>query len=406
MKYTCHLALLAALTTGAAWAQPAPFADRLSGDWNGARSRLAQSGVTLNLDWTQFTQGLMSGSGSKSWRYAGRFDAYVNLNTGALGWWQGGLIRTHTEYAYGRMSPWRGGTVMPTSLGPGLPLSGREHLEMTSLHLVQRLDERVNLIVGKINTVDLIAGEPFFGGAGNDRFFNLAFAAPPNGLLSPVIMGAMLAVGGKPYSGSVVIYGPGDRTDRYSPSGLFDDGFNVMLSAKWEGLVGGRTSSVALTGIHSSKERADLSELLLPPPQASGATGKASHASVQLSHFLTESAPGRGDGWGVFAKLGWSDGRLNPIQGFVTGGVGGKGLVASRPDDRFGLGFFHYDFSDALQSAVSPLLRLRNERGVEAYYDLALVPGARLAFTLQHIHPAIASNKNATVAGARVKLLF
>jgi len=46
------------------------------------------------------------------------------------------------------------------------------------------------MMVGKINAIDLLASHPFFGGWGTDRFWTVAFVAPPSGVVPPVIMGA------------------------------------------------------------------------------------------------------------------------------------------------------------------------------------------------------------------------
>ena len=39
---------------------------RLTGDWGGARSRMEAAGLKLDLEWTMFYQGLVSGSGPKT----------------------------------------------------------------------------------------------------------------------------------------------------------------------------------------------------------------------------------------------------------------------------------------------------------------------------------------------------
>jgi len=48
--------------------------------------------------------------------------------------------------------------------------------------------------------------------------------------------------------------------------------------------------------------------------------------------------------------------------------MGGRGLFAHRPQDRFGLGVFYWNFSDELQSTVNPIIDFGNGSGLEAYY--------------------------------------
>lgn len=401
-----HVLLFTAMSaTQTVAADAKPFDDRLSGDWGGARTTMANQGVTFDLDSTNYYQGLLSGTGDHKFDDAGRLDAYLNFDSKKLGLWDGGLLRTHTEYRYGSLSPTLGGVVAPTNLGARLP-EEKDTVVVTSLNLVQKVNDKINVIIGKINTVDLLASDPFFGGAGYMRFFNLAFAAPPNGVLPPVIMGAIASVNTSPISWTFMVYDPNDRTMDYFPDDLFHDGVNVSVSGKYSAQISGRSSSIAVTGIYSTKDGANLGELLLPSDLKTGDKSASWHASVQLAHFLHESATQPGNGWGVFVKLGASDGNPNPYQGFITGGVGGKGLFASRPNDTFGLGYFYYNLSDALQSSITPLVEFDDETGVEAYYNYAITPWAIVAADLQYVNPAAGGNDNALVGGVRLRIRF
>jgi porin len=67
-------------------------------------------------------------------------------------------------------------------------------------------------MLGKINVIDLLASHPFFGGWGTDRFWNVAFVAPPTGVLPPVIMGGILTHSLAPYSLTAMVFDPNDRT--------------------------------------------------------------------------------------------------------------------------------------------------------------------------------------------------
>jgi len=82
--------------------------------------------------------------------------------------------------------------------------------------------------------------------------------------------------------------------------------------------------------------------------------------------------------------------------------MGGQGLLGSRPDDRFGLGYFFIKFADTLQSTLAPFVTLHDEHGVEAYYDYAVLGWLRVAADLQYVNPALGDARNAFVAGLRV----
>src|SRR5690606_10261554 len=71
-----------------------PFPDRLTGDWGGLRTALAERGVSVDLASTHYDQGLLSGAGDKSFEYGGRVDLLVDFDTSRLHLWRGGVIRT------------------------------------------------------------------------------------------------------------------------------------------------------------------------------------------------------------------------------------------------------------------------------------------------------------------------
>lgn len=145
---------------GAAQAQT-PFDDRLSGDWGGVRSNLADHGVTFELESASYYQGLLSGSGDDDFEYAGRLDALLDFDIGKLGLWEGGLLRTHTEYRYGDLNSNLGGTLLATNSGLILPTGKHEEVVVTSIHLAQRFGDRINVLLGRINALDLLAAIHF-----------------------------------------------------------------------------------------------------------------------------------------------------------------------------------------------------------------------------------------------------
>jgi carbohydrate-selective porin OprB len=98
--------------------------------------------------------------------------------------------------------------------------------------------------------------------------------------------------------------------------------------------------------------------------------------------------------------------RRRHYQGFITGGIGGKGLFSSRPNDRFGLGYFDYNFSDDLQSSIDPIADFDNEQGVELFYSYAFTPWLEVSADLQYLDPARGDNKGAFVGGLRARIRF
>jgi porin len=376
----------------------------LTGDWGGARPKLADRGIGLDLDFTGFGVGLLSGTGEEAFEASGRGDAFLTFDAGKLGLWKGGRLSTHFEYRGGKLPP-SGGALWPASTGTFLPLDARDELVMSTFQFSQTLG-RATLIVGKINVVDLLAGDPFFGGWGTRRFMNVALVAPPSGLLPPVIMGAIATYAARPWSLTAMAYDPNDRTRDYFPGDLFDDGVNLSLAGAWSGAWGGRPSNLALSGTYSTREGTDLSDVLLPPDLEAGTKAGSWSLGIQGGHLLVPSPALPGRGLGVYLRALLADGNPNPIRAAVKGGFAGQGVVPGRERDTFGVGYYYYAFSDALQSAVSPVAEFDDEQGLEVYYSLAATPWFRLTADLQVVNPASGASRTAVTGAVRANVVF
>ncbi len=379
--------------------------DTLGGDWGGLRSGLAQHGVAYDLWVTGLYQGMLEGDGYDDWDFGSRGDLVINADTGRLGLWEGGGLHTHLTYRDGSLRGSQGGALLPVNTDGVIPLASKDELVATSLYVSQRFGATTRLMIGKINVLDLISG-PFFGGWGTDRFWNLAFVAPPTGVVPPVIMGAVLGHASPPFALNVMVFDPNDQTTNYSPKELFNDGVNVSLGLSWTGALAGRRSSAGITGTYSTAEGIDLSEIALPPELRTTTKQGSYNVGVDLSHLLLERPQANGRGLGVYARAAIADGNPNPIRGSFVGGIAGEGMVAGRPNDTFGIGYFYYGFSKDLRNSVAPLVEFEDEQGVEAYYTFVPVPWLRLTADLQWVDPARGANRSIWVAGARVRIAF
>jgi porin len=396
-----------------AWAQaPADASesiwtrDTLGGDWGGARDALGQNGLRFDLWATGFYQGMFEGAGNDDWEFGGRADLMINADTGKLGLWQGGGMHAHVTYRGGDLSGFRGGALLPVHVSGLFPLGGKDEAVATSLYLSQRLGDATRLMLGKINAIDLLASHPFFGGWGTDRFWNVAFVAPPSGVVPPVIMGGILTHAFAPYTLTAMVFDPNDQTANYDFNDLFEDGVNASLGLSWSGEVAGRKSGAGITATYSTAEGTDFEQIGLPPGAQTTPKKGSYNVVIEVSHLLVESALVPGKGLGVYAKAATADGNPNPIQGSFVGGLAGYGIVPGRPLDYFGVGYFFYNFSDELQDAVAPVGSFTDEQGVEAYYVFAPTPWLRLSPHLQWVNPANGANESMWLGGLRARMAF
>ncbi len=383
----------------------------LTGDWGGFRSQLKEKGINFELEFTQYLQGLAAGTGENGIQYGGRLDNWINFDTGKLGLWQGGGFNTHLEYRYGELPGSLGGTFFPTNSGMEFPGESPDTLVATSLYFTQKFGDRTSVMLGKINALDLVQNDPFFGGWGTRRFENAVFAAPPSGLVPPVFFGAIANVKLNPVTLSFWVYDPDDRTQEYWPDDLFSNGVTFSLTTAYATKMAGRPTTFSFTGIYSTKTGTDfasVSESFKNGLEPLTKTGTYSLA-FQFSHLFHVNKSNPSQGWGVFLKGAISDGNPNYVQNSIIAGIGGTGLFPNRERDSFGLGYFYYDLSDDLQDSLNDIagpVSVGDEQGIEAYYSYAVTPWFYLTADLQYIQPPRSTTENAFIAGIRAKIQF
>jgi len=386
-----------------------PFASTLTGDWGGPRRSLMDNGVTVDLSTTGYYAGLLEGTLDHDFEWGGRADAFLKFDTGKLGLWEDGGFHVHLESRFGdsayRTTP-RSGGLWPPNTGVVLPLGHPEQVVGSSLYYSHRFEHATSLMIGKINAVDLLAADPFFGGWARDRFTNIAFVAPPSGVVPPTLMGAILSRKVDDFTFTFMVFDPDDRTDDYWIDDLFHSGVNLSLSTTWSGKIDDRPSSLNLTGTYSTKDGADLGDILLPPDVVGGTKDGSYNVAFAFSHLLLESSVKPGKGLGAYGKAAIADGNPNAIRSSFVGGFAGHGMVPGRPGDVFGIGYYYYNFSDELQSALGAALPLQDEQGVEMYYNCAVTPWLHLSADLQWIDPARARFGDAWVGGLRANVTF
>lgn len=374
----------------------------LSGSPVAVAADTSGQGVTFDFRSTSFYQGLASGTGAKDFEYGGKLDAFVNFDTEKLGLWNGGGFRSHLEYRYGDAPANLGGAIFAVNTALYWPVDTPDQLVATSLYFTQKLGERGSIAVGKFNPVDLLAQDPFYGGWGIDRFWNLILAAPPSGLIPVVFMGTVVTVKTQPVAWTLMVFDPNDRTNDYLPGDLFQDGINVALTGTYPMTIAGRKSSFAINGLYSTAEGLDYSTL--QPGFATTNKSGSYNISFEFKHNLQESKVQPGATWGFYFKLATADGNPNYVQSSVIAGFGGRALFFGRPQDSFGLGIYRYNLSDELQDALDPYTQFKDESTVELFYDYSMTPWLTLGLDIQYIDPASGGFKRALVPGMRLQI--
>jgi porin len=94
-------------------------------------------------------------------------------------------------------------------------------------------------------------------------------------------------------------------------------------------------------------------------------------------------------GIGVFGRIGYAPEETNPITRDASAALIANGLSEGRPNDSFGLGIYHNGISQPLKDDIARLTGatpiLKNDNGLEVFYDFAITPAIRVIPSYQHI---------------------
>jgi porin len=381
----------------------------LSGDALGLRPYLEDRGLSFYATFTQFEQGVASGGFERAARWGGKFELLAHADSGKLGLWDGGAFDLYAESRLGSAVDGPAGVYSPTNLAMFFPLPDEEVMAITGLKLTQQVTDRWGLFLGKLNALNGDR-EKFLKYPLTARFWNAAF-------------NFNLALDRYPYSapgaGFYVLPERGPQLaflvlDSYnSPrtSGLQKLGRNgvfLYAEAKQATELFGLPGRQVLAGLFGTGAFADLdpASFLVLPALAAARTPKTSGTwtllwNIEQRLWVDPAEPARG--LGLYVQLGLGDGNPNPVRSFVSVALCGNSPLTGREADTLGVGFYHLGLSDQVRQLVPGL---RNEPGVELFYNLKLAPGAHLTPDLQVIRPGLAPLDTALILGLRLKLDF
>ncbi|MEO1197722.1 MAG: carbohydrate porin [Pseudomonadota bacterium] len=375
----------------------------------GPREQLREAGIDIELRLTQFYQSVFAGDGSDQWEYSGKLDAIATVNLSELGLWRGLFVNVHQEVVWGDDVNFAGdGSLIPLNTAIAFPrLGGEDH--DTSITVTQVLGPGSSISLGKFNLLEAASKTPLLGGGGQTTFMNLGLAAPISGVTPPYILGAIGTVATEAAIFTGIVYDPRNAQDSDVLEDPFSDGVTLSGQVTFPTEFGGLPGFYAVQGVYSSAEGFDLARIpqaaALPPESAAILTQEGYwyfSASAQQFLQMTPEDPTRG--WGVFGKVGISDGNPNVFQWSVLAGLGGASPIPGRSQDNWGIAYFRYGLSDDLLDGLATIgIDLQDEQGIEAYYAVTIAPWLQITADIQWIDPHEAERDDAWVAGLRAR---
>ena len=396
----------------------------LTGDWGGARNELAAKGITFDATLTQIGQGVVTGGKDGAWEYGARGNLTTNLDTQKLGLWPGGFLTLEVEGNFDDAVNGKTGALSPANTNQLFPVPTGDNFNVTQLSFAQFLSPYAGVVAGQLDTLSGDANV-FAHGKGDTQFFNMSFNCNPTLLVTVPYstLGAGIIVLPTKDPAAAIVNVSVLQANGTSTTPAFDELTTNKLVFAGEGRM--RTGFFGLSGhqlvgaVYSNKEFTSIDQRLGFALENRRFAKKDGSWGVyyNFDQFLWETSPGSERGIGVFARFGASDGNPNPLHYFYSLGIGSTGLIASRPFDRFGLGYYYIDVeSPTFQGPLRTRSFLRDEWGFEAFYNVALAPWLLLTPDLQVIGPSQKLQHisllerehvdTAVVLGARLQIVF
>ncbi|ENT6844682.1 carbohydrate porin [Vibrio vulnificus] len=408
MKRSSIVLALTATASGysAAAIANSTFDNTLSQDWRGVRTDLANSGIIVNAEYTNVYQAPLNSTPNDLSNTSHRFDLLTQFDFEALGLWQGGKLNTQVVASRGKANDF--GLYQISSPNSTL-FAHDDSVMIPTFNYSHQISPATQVMVGKFDAIEMMRPASFYGGGTRHGFMNLAFSAPPSGVVPPSFVGVIAnhRVGNTLWN--AMVFDPRDRyTESLNAEGLFDDGVSASLGFAHFTKLFDRQTLLSVNYAYSTEKGADFSSLT--PDLNFEATAQYKYnARFQLSHNLVEREGNPAESWGLHLRGSLADGNPNVFHATFAGGLGGKALFFERPMDTWGLGYYYYDLSDDLQDSINALpmpYKLRNEQGFEAYYAYEPVPWLTVTADLQYVTSALNTQDKAWLAGLRTNIRF
>jgi porin len=375
------------------------------------RTRLVENGITATNNLSNFYFGNTRGGIEREFRFSGHGDYRFNFDINKMGGPQGQFLQIRAEHRYGETLAGATGTFLPPNFAARLPVVDSESVYITNFLFTQALSESFALYAGKLDSLDGDRND-FAHGRGISQFSNAAFVVNPLGLrtvaYSTLGTGFVFLNEGEPLF-NFLVFNATDTTRTDGFSELFADGVvlapELRLPTKFFGMRGHHL----IGGIWSSRTFAALNQSpLIVLPNVPIATQSGSWAlTYNFDQYLMVDPCDGKKGWGVFGRAGIADPETNPIETFLSLGIGGNSRLRGRDNDTFGAGWYYAGTSRNIAPFVSTLLgNLQDGQGGELFYNVAVNKRLFVTLDTQVLIPSRSNLDTAWVSGIRANLAF
>ena len=393
------------------------FSSKLTGDWYGERTKLADNGITLDIDMIQTYRGVLDGGLESDFKYGGSLDYWLKLDFQKLGLWPGAFVDLRAETQFGEFINSDTGSILATNTDGFFPLPNQHKTTLSHVVFTQFLYESFAVFFGKIDTLDG-DNNRFAGGRGKVNFMNQNFVLNPVALrtspYSSLGAGAVFffpdAAHKNPATLSLSVLGADGQPDTAGWDDDFENGEVYALEyalptnffdLPGKQLFGATYSNRDFTALDQNR-RTILTSLLgfgtLPKEEGSWS------GYYNFHQYLVTEEDDQTQGFGLFGRYGIADKETSPIEAFYSIGLGAKGTIQGRDNDTWGVGYYYIRLSDKLPAALNAIVE--DPQGFEVFYNIEVSTSVHITPDLQIINPARSSFSTAIIVGCRMKIDF
>jgi len=390
---------------------------QLTGDWWGARTAMAEKGVTLDLRLTQFYQNVTSGGKETGGKYGGVMDYILNVDGHKAGLWEGIFFSMHATSQFGESIISQVSAFSFPNTQMLYPLPDYRGTAITSYQFMQFIGPEFAVYGGKLNSIDFWNMiYPDRVGGGYKGFMNtnlLASALPWFRWVNLSELGGgftTLTDDGQFQAGMIVI----DTVNSTTTTGLsdaFSNGAGILGYWKFFLEMDGKPGSVLLaaggsTGTYDSLDPTDWG--FIPGVGLAGdeKTGAWS-MGIYYDQVLWQDPGNTKRNVAMWVSGSVSDGNPSFGKFAAFASLEATGVLFDREGDRTGIGVFYSELSTDVRDLLSIAgVETQNMWGVEAYYNYEVTPWFHLTGDVQVLQGALKTDDEAVVLGLRAVLDF
>lgn len=383
---------------------------QLTGDWADTRNKLAENGLRVFGDITQYYQGVTTGGLTQQFKYGGRADYLIDIDSQKMGLWEGGHLDLRGETRLGQDTNRIDGAVALSNFAMNLPLPNQNVTALTGVQYTQDISKGVSVFAGKINLLD---GTPdsYTKGMRLNYFWNAAMQSNlTRTFLFPSSLGAGFTVRDdvEPVFTFVLLDTHYTPTTSGFPT-LFTNGVvgygEYQIRTNWFDLPG--HSAFGFLYSTATRTALDTNPYVLLQGILSGTPLPTKNAAwtttYRFDQVIYQDSENPARHWMLHGDYGLTEGNPNPILWFANLSLVGASPIRSREHDTIGIGYYHLGVSNL------PILKIHGfgaENGVELFYNAAVTPWFHVTPDVQILDPAQQNNATALLVGIRARISF